>query len=136
MPGGLRWGLENGEIARSKNIQARWVEGGRWASPSWRESARWREVSAELRRLETPDRNQPGIDQQQRELEISISVTVQSYMHVGPCDNGPGVTWRAVLIPPLSPLSSTGARGQHGRLTHGRSICISVINCMFGLECH
>ena len=113
-----------------------WVEGGRRASPSWREGARWREASAELRRLEAPARNQPGIDQQQRELEISISVTVQSYMHVGPCDNGPGVTWRAVLIPPLSPLSSTGARGQHGRLTHGTSICISVINCMFGLECH
>ena len=113
-----------------------WVEGGRRASHSWREGARWREVSAELRRLETPARNQPGIDQQQRELEISISVTVQSYTHVGPCDNGPGVTWRAVLNPPLSPLSSTGACGQHGRLTHGISIVLSVINRMFGMECH
>ena len=113
-----------------------WVEGGRQASHSWRERARWREVSAELRRLEAPARNEPGMDQQQREAESSISVTVQSYMHVGPCDNGPGVTWRAVLNPPLSPLSSTGAGGQHGRLTHGISIGISMINCMFGLECH
>ena len=90
----------------------------------------------ELRRLESPARNEPGMDQQQREVESSISVTVQSYMHVGPCDNGPGVTWRAVLNPPLSPLSSTGACGQHGRLTHGISIVLSVINRMFGMECH
>ena len=95
-----------------------------------------REGSAEWRRLEAPARNQPAIDQQQREAESSISVTVQSYTHVDPCDNGPGVTWRAVLNPPLSPLSSTGAGGQHGRLTHGISIGISMINCMFGLECH
>ena len=85
---------------------------------------------------ETPARNEPGFDQQQREAESSISVTMQSYTHVDPCDNGPGVTWRAVLKPPLSPLSSTGPCCQHGRLTHGISIGISVINCMFGLECH
>ena len=117
-----------------------WVEGGRRASPSWREGTRWREVSAEvsaeLRRLEAPARNEPGMDQQQREVENSISITMQSYTHVVPCDNGPGVTWCPVLNPPLSPLSSTGACGQHGRLTHGISISISVINCMFGLECH
>ena len=93
-------------------------------------------MSARRPHIEAPARNEPGFDQQQREAESSISVTVQSYTHVDPCDNGPGVTCCADLDPPLSPLSSTGARGQHGRLTHGISTCISVINCMFGLECH
>ena len=74
--GRTRWSkCVDGEVVFVHHRNSEKVEGGRWASPSWRESARWREVSAELRRLETPDRNQPGIDQQQRELEISISVT-------------------------------------------------------------
>ena len=75
-----------------------------------------------VRRLEAPARNQPGIDQQQRELESSISITVQSYTHVGPCDNGPGVT-----CAPKSESSALTAE-LHRRLRPARKVDTRYIN--------
>ena len=37
-------------------------------------------------------RDKPGMYQHQREVENSISITMQSYTHVGWRHNGPGVT--------------------------------------------
>ena len=37
-------------------------------------------------------RDKPGMYQHQREVENNISITMQSYTHVGWRHNGPGVT--------------------------------------------
>ena len=45
-----------------------------------------------MERSEALARDKPGIYQHQREVENIISITMQSYTHVGWRHNGPGVT--------------------------------------------
>ena len=45
-----------------------------------------------MERSEALARDKPGMYQHQREVENSISITMQSYTHVGWRHNGPGVT--------------------------------------------
>ena len=49
-------------------------------------------VSSKMERSEALARDKPGMYQHQREVENNISITMQSYTHVGWRHNGPGVT--------------------------------------------